>query len=465
MLCLAFHPTLPLLAIGTGDYDGGYLFEGELLLLDLDSGRCVSALTYAREVRGLRWVDRCSLEVVVAPTDDYKDDEACRAGHTAVVVRDDWASVPDRSIEATELAGPRALFARPDERPEARKAVLDLSAGAGSVWSPRRQVWDVESLPDGRCLAVLDGVALECWGDGGNPLWALPDPEGGRQLHLCPDRNAAWVHVARRPRRGPSGWEERPSEVTRISLADGSTLGRVEVGYPVALTGCADGRFALRDTRHGRRASEPLRMFSAAGAETAAVEIGGYDVFNHYFNVRRSPELIVLQGDRQKPHMDKHVVAVREDQVNRLFALAWEARRHVFGDPAVWISDAVGQAVVHSGRIHDGAGLLRGNAAIVRRSFPDGAVRWTFTADHQTTALDTDGTTVFAAYNSGELVALDAATGDVRWRTYLDIDGHSVEPLSLCVTEGNRMLIGTTDGRIMDCSYSSEGAGRPGPSK
>ncbi|MFE2728177.1 hypothetical protein [Kitasatospora sp. NPDC059327] len=29
---LAFHPTAPLLAVGTGQYDGDYLFEGELLM-------------------------------------------------------------------------------------------------------------------------------------------------------------------------------------------------------------------------------------------------------------------------------------------------------------------------------------------------------------------------------------------------------------------------------------------------
>lgn len=31
---MAFHPTLPVLVIGTGRYDGGYFFEGELLLLN-----------------------------------------------------------------------------------------------------------------------------------------------------------------------------------------------------------------------------------------------------------------------------------------------------------------------------------------------------------------------------------------------------------------------------------------------
>ncbi|CCH29011.1 hypothetical protein BN6_16890 [Saccharothrix espanaensis DSM 44229] len=42
--CLAFHPTLPLVAAGTGSYNGGYMHEGKLLLVTTESGLVVSAL-------------------------------------------------------------------------------------------------------------------------------------------------------------------------------------------------------------------------------------------------------------------------------------------------------------------------------------------------------------------------------------------------------------------------------------
>ncbi|MEU1472862.1 hypothetical protein ABZ434_32195 [Streptomyces sp. NPDC005761] len=41
---MAFHPGLPLLAVGTGDYDGGSFLEGELLLLDLEAGTATSLI-------------------------------------------------------------------------------------------------------------------------------------------------------------------------------------------------------------------------------------------------------------------------------------------------------------------------------------------------------------------------------------------------------------------------------------
>ncbi|MCF2532343.1 hypothetical protein [Yinghuangia soli] len=55
---MAFHPTLPLLAVGAGDYDGGYFFEGELLLLDLETGSTTSLIEHwsGRQVLGLQWL-------------------------------------------------------------------------------------------------------------------------------------------------------------------------------------------------------------------------------------------------------------------------------------------------------------------------------------------------------------------------------------------------------------------------
>ncbi|MFE4176854.1 hypothetical protein ACFRR7_33240 [Streptomyces sp. NPDC056909] len=43
---MAFHPGPPLLAVGTGSYDGGYSFEGELLLLDLEAGTAASLIVH-----------------------------------------------------------------------------------------------------------------------------------------------------------------------------------------------------------------------------------------------------------------------------------------------------------------------------------------------------------------------------------------------------------------------------------
>ncbi|AHG22625.1 hypothetical protein Z042_02800 [Chania multitudinisentens RB-25] len=43
---IAFHPKDPLILIGSGSYDGGFLFEGELVLWNYKSNEHLSLLIY-----------------------------------------------------------------------------------------------------------------------------------------------------------------------------------------------------------------------------------------------------------------------------------------------------------------------------------------------------------------------------------------------------------------------------------
>ncbi|MFC9288886.1 hypothetical protein [Streptomyces sp. NPDC057052] len=133
---LAFHPRRPLLAIGTGRYDGGYFFEGELLLLHLKTGAVASLIEneFGRQVLGLEWLDERSLRVLMAPPDDWQDEAAHENGHVAVVDRADWTAVPARSLSGRDLAGPRTLA----PRPEPREAVQRAAATLRSLWQAQR---------------------------------------------------------------------------------------------------------------------------------------------------------------------------------------------------------------------------------------------------------------------------------------------------------------------------------------
>ncbi|WP_433543687.1 PQQ-binding-like beta-propeller repeat protein (plasmid) [Streptomyces sp. CA-294286] len=444
---LAFHPVLPLLAVGTGRYDGGYSFDGELLVVHLDSGDVVSALPHPREVLDLEWCSDTALRLVLAPCDDWENPRAPEQGHAVVVTRTDWGAVARGTISADELAAPAEPVVRKDHSVAARRNLADLASSAGRQWCVRRRVWAVEGTEDGRVLAALDGVLVESWLPSGELQWAVGDEEGGRQLVLAPDGASVWTNAERRRRRTGGSRETsapRVARVARVAVDTGQVLETLSPGVCTALV--AGGQRPVLRPLHGRKRAERLLMSDLDGLVNGP-PVGSFDLFNHPFPVRRASRPYVLVGtDPDAPHEDKWVTALDADGTSRrLFPHSWVPGEHHFGGPAV----ECGQSLVHAGTVHHGHGLQPGGAYVVRRSL-HGAVWWQHRTDHPVTALDADGDTVYVAYNSGALTALDAADGSVRWHTEIEVDGAPTTALSLAVTPRGHLLVGTVDGRILE---------------
>jgi hypothetical protein len=74
---VCFHPTKPWAIVGTGNYDGGYQFEGALLIFDYEANEYWSVLEEDREVTRCRF-ENDDLVVLLRPRHDQEfeaDDE------------------------------------------------------------------------------------------------------------------------------------------------------------------------------------------------------------------------------------------------------------------------------------------------------------------------------------------------------------------------------------------------------
>ncbi|MFJ3880842.1 hypothetical protein ACIPW5_25755 [Streptomyces sp. NPDC090077] len=357
---LAFHPTMPLLAVGTGEYDGGYMFEGELLLLDWERGITTSLMEneFGRQVLGLTWLDEQALRVLLAPPDDWRDPKAHLEGHVAIVRRADWPAVPPRSLTGTDLAGPRVTAPRSDGQVEARRAVLALSPD----WEHRRHVMAVKTLPDGAVLATVGR-------------------EGGNQ--------------------------EPPA---RTALADGLLI----ANEPTEDSGRGDLRI-----RHATRNYV-------------------YEAPHGWRNLKETWLSVRLPSDTG---------------LRRLFPFPWETGEAHFPGPGAEVGNG---DLVYAGTVRNRRGQEPGRAFVVRRGATDGTLRWVFRTNRDAldaaTDLVTDTATAYIAYGSGELVALDLHNGTPRWRHPLTIHGLPTIPTALTMTKTGRLLVGTADGRVLECA-------------
>ncbi|WP_437003553.1 outer membrane protein assembly factor BamB family protein [Streptomyces sp. enrichment culture] len=265
----------------------------------------------------------------------------------------------------------------------------------------------------------------------------VPDEEGGREIVVAADEGSAWIGLIRRP-----GMRDRvPQSVVRLSLADGRQHDSIVPSSFVSLMRCADGRPALSpDGRNGARSRFPVR--------------GGSRI---YFLSTRRPM------DERNPRKGEHWVTAMDLQgpvtarpvepldssVRWMFPYSWEPDETHFGGPGVEAADGT---LVHAGTVYHGDGLQPGGSFVVRRETTVGRPRWVFRTDRKATALDADAATVYVGYDDGEVVALDLADGAVRWRQRLTVGAVFAIPTALTVTGTGRLLIGTGDGRILECS-------------
>jgi hypothetical protein len=448
---LAFHPARPLLAIGTGAHDGGYLHQGELLLLDLDGGATVSLIEHPRAVRRITWRDPQTLDLVLAVVCDGDVSDAGGTSLACTLHRDDWYRPAAGSPPSGETPHPDV----PDPDPaDAVAAVQRLSPG----WAPRRAVWAVEGHADGRVLATLEGVAAECWTpQSGDPDWQVPADGTGYQVNLPPPGNTARVLTQTSRTRDGRRWRLAPSVVLEIDLDDGAVVSARQATTPAVMTCRADGRWALRGTEPGTQAwAGEVTLIQPD--PVVVRQLGRYDPIDHHFDIRYAPDLLFLKGRGDKPWLRTWVVAVDapHGQVRKLFPLEWDTARggHLSGGCGAYLDDPAGPAIVHTGAVHDGQGLPPGNAFVIRRAYPTGEPQWVFTADHRATALDVGAGLVHVTFTSGELVILRALDGTIHSRQRLLAGGHPVVPLSLARVGADRLVIGTLDGRVLDCRIS-----------
>ncbi|MFD7812763.1 hypothetical protein ACFV6E_07410 [Streptomyces sp. NPDC059785] len=454
---LAFHPVLPLLAVGTEDGDE-FALRGGLHLYEPATRRRTDVAVAGAGVTALRWRDARRLEVTFArPVIDYADPGQMTYTRS-VAERDDWSDVAADALAAL-VSWPQvpveidwsAVEGPAIDRP--RQYLADLAAERGSTWTLRPGVAVVEALRDGRILAAArSGTLLECWSPDGRPQWSVPEPDGrqernGCRLYVTPDEESVWITVLI----GDS--DDRRTRLCRYALADGAPLGEIHFDFPVAIAARTDGAWVARDSRElfpgPRWPPNESVVLTPSGRRLATLTLGESGT-SYDFPVRRSPHLLFLYGvgrpDVPPELLEKWVVRAGPDGIERLFPLAWNDSLgpYLRGGPAVHVDDDLGPGLVHTCTARDGTHL-------VRRAYPDGAVVWAHRFGERITAVDAQDGLVHAVLGdgTGELLTLRAAEGTVVRRRTLPLGGHHYAPTCLSVAADGDLVIGTVEGRLI----------------
>lgn len=449
---VAFHPAQSVVAIGAGSYDGGYLFEGDLLVWDWRSGLSRRLFHNTPEVA------RCAfdpagdgIEAWVRPWDEewagLPDEPPDAAFSTLFVVcapygAATWSDAGPRELElSSDAIAPDGD--RPAPAPEARLAQwLGLPQLAN-----RPAIHDLAWL-DAKRIAVAHGGCLLEIHDIEDGLAATYAGAG----HGVEIIRAAGIHVhAVEPSKRPDAMWRQDARLYTLTDEGLDLVGEYDGEYTFSAS--SPGVLLGRRNRvpAAKNARDLLRDLNS-GAEQR-IDLGHYDCFNHYLRISGAPSLFCVQGTPASSHEAKRLCIVMPDgQAKSLWPVLKANDKpdsHAMELAGCHVEDAQGAGLVISGRHYSPAVNVACAGFIYRKPLDRDRELWrhSTTASASAVVFMPGPGLIAAAFLDGGLLLLDAASGEVRLRARMRLDGLPTLVFALDAHE-DKLALGTADGRI-----------------
>jgi hypothetical protein len=205
-----------------------------------------------------------------------------------------------------------------------------------------------------------------------------------------------------------------------------------------------------RDRSLSPRSSERLDLILDPETGTVnSLDVGRYDVFNHYLRVDHAPYLFFVQGTPPTSHEHKYLCTILPNGEScRLWPLLPDNRdraTHAMECCFCYVSDEEGEGMIVAGK-HYSISPYRG--FIYRRNLTGGHELW----HHATTASATSikfipgRGVVLAAFLDGRIGAFRISDGHILAWNEFKPDGYLNVVFSLD-TDGSDVLVGLLDGR------------------
>jgi hypothetical protein len=467
---IAIHPVLPIIAIATGRYDGGYAFEGALLIYYWEENTAFSVLNEIREVTHCRFSDDGdTLTILVHPiTDADFDWDFEQASNTYY-----QCTLPTSSLTPAPPGNPQSLPSDPRlmglppvdptilgfsrdriERADLIISVTTWAASHGKTFEERHHVWDLVWLPHNRVAYLHSGCLIEVFDINSRESvqWPLPVTLTGNdshvqntQLHYTAASDELFVNVVAFGSRDVS---KLMSLLYRTTLS-GEVKECQQFNAPFAFSWDASD-YCLGRNIEPQGDAQTAFLFRE-GKQPMPLGLGHYDGANHYLRLDGGKSLYFLQGTPSSSHQKKYLCSLDSESGKQ--TRLWPAdtkndhEHHMMHFDGCLVSD---NAVVLTSVYYQPDPTLPVQGFITRHDLQTGCVQWQQSVGAQAaaTAYCAVADVVICALVDGSLHLFKATTGEIQFADQMIVDGIPTIPLSLSVND-NRVAVGTMDSRVV----------------
>lgn len=457
---LAFHPSEAKIAIGTGSYDGGFLFEGEAHLWDWKSGASHSLLGESREVVRCRFTEEGALTLLLRPRDEEEfrtpDPYQTYLGVVLEDLRPSTSVVPAKSSGDPRLADllPDAPakwgFTPPVADDDARHTLSDTHWEwlRNHGYSERRQIWDLLWLNAETFVAAHQACQAEVWHLEHGCQRAFHGD--GHGVEIFPHTSSGcFVHVLQR-----ADWTKRTPDLSSLYRLHEDTFRlEREFGHCCTFSSDAAGNILARDTGDFMRRERPRQdcLLNADGQKLIETDLGSFSSFNHSLRLNGGQQLYYLRGNPAADHRHKELWSMRPDaKTHRV--IGWDAEEtHMMSSLASFVRD---DQILRACEVYGVAQAGR-TAILELLSLPDGRSLWKTSTLGCFTALAVSqemNCAVFSLTN-GDVGLLELGSGQILAQFTLSLDGIATIATALAIRQ-DQLLVGTIDGRILLYRFS-----------
>ena len=467
---IAFHPSLPVVAIAMGSYDGGWMFEGELVLWNWEtgeSGRIVDAIPTVVRVAFNAEGDK--VLAYVRPWDEGMVEELSSEADPFDVFYEVRATflpslepglagadnVKAQLRAQTPVSGKQVNSdGRFNDIPVDSEAAISRHCGTGPI-KLRSPIWDVTWLSDQEIGIVHDDCNLEILRSSGEVVRTISGDGHGCEVFggINP-----LVHVSNV--RESDNWREEVTS-TLFRIEDGSLIEEKALVGAHTFSRAVDGRILARRNRSGSPTETKLVDCYFSNGKWRPIDLGRYDVFNHFIRIDDSPYLFFVQDDVPNRNPFKAIrsrakkwlcVLEPDGTINRL----WRILRDDGSDASLAvecayavINDGSSEAIVVSGKHHDSNPSKPYAGFIYRKDMKSGKEAWRLNTSASPTVIRyvRGKDIVLGFFLNGDQIVIDATTGRIiRQKRFAP--GSIPSIICSCDVSGEKLVIGTMDGRV-----------------
>src|ERR1700722_7222522 len=457
---ISFHPTKTVMVVGGGSYDGGYLFEGQLVLWDWVQGWSKSLRKIPETVQ-VEFTDTGDdIEALVRPwAEDLGEgqsrdsfNEYYRLYIKGIFNREWGTAIEEDARQQIGKARPLTksgksgfgAYRLPTEDP-----IEEVRSAFGLARLKQRSaIWDVATLDSSSVGFVHDECLVEVADLQGQIRQSFRGNGHGVQVF---GTRKPLVYVVRVDEHAKDFWNRQSADLMQLDggeLRDAASLpGRYtfSVSKDEIVLGRRDRSFQSQRTSDS--VDVILRLNSS---EVSRYDLGHYDVFNHFLRVDKAPYSFFVQGTPPGSHENKYLCTASPDgRVERLWPLlegSGDHASHAMECCFCYLEDSKGSGLIVSGKHHDPS--ARSYQGFLYRKNLDGRELWRHptTAGASSIKFVSGSGLVIAALLDGEVWVVRGTNGAILSRDPFRPDGIASIIYSLDVDD-SRIAFGTIDGR------------------